>query len=115
MANEWQTFVKKFNDMKEGEQEIFIKNVTAVQSKYDTKHVRAKVAKSKKTLPKGEVLWLRSESGARHPEPWCVEILEVLPEWVAGRPWENVLDALEKINTGPGAKPKKRAEAEFRM
>ena len=100
MANEWQTFVKKFDDMKEGEQEIFIKNITAVQSKYDTKHVRAKVAKLKKTLPKGEVLWLRSESGVRHSEPWCLEILEELPECVPGKPWENVLDVVDRLNKG---------------
>jgi len=115
MANEWETFVKKFADMKEGEQEIFIKSITAGQSKYDTKHVRAKVAKSKKTLPKGDVLWLRSESGARHAEPWCVEILEELPEWVPGKPWENVLDALDRINKGASGNPKKSAAPDFRM
>lgn len=98
MANEWQTFLRQFVDMKEGEQEIFIKNLTPGRSKYDTKHVRAKIAKSKKTLPKGDVLWLRSESGARHPDPWYVEIVEELPEWVPGIPWESVLDVLARLN-----------------
>ena len=100
MANEWQTFVRKFDDMKEGEQEIFLRNLTAGQSKYDAKHVRARVAKLRKTLPSGEVLWFRSKSGVRHSDPWYVEILEELPEWVPGIPWENVLDVVERINKG---------------
>ncbi len=107
MANEWQTFVRRFDDMKEGEQEIFIKSLAAGPRKYDTKHVRARVAKSKQSLPNGDALWLRSESGARHSEPWYVEILEELPEWVPGRPWEDVIAVLDRINQRPSAMAKK--------
>jgi hypothetical protein len=100
MAEEWQTFVRKFEDMKEGEVELFIKDLTPGSRKYDTKHVRARVAKSSKTLPNGEILWIRSESGLKHPKPWYVEVLQELPEWVAGTPWENVLDAIERSQKG---------------
>ena len=96
MAKEWQTFVRKFEDMKEGEVELFIKDLTPGPRKYDTKHVLAKVARSKEALPEGETLWIRSESGTRAPEPFYMSITEELPEWVEGRPYENVFDAIEK-------------------
>lgn len=94
MAKEWQTFVRKFDDMKEGEVELFIKDLTPGPRKYDTKHVRARVARSKAALPDGDTLWVRSESGSTATEPWCIEIIEEMPEWVSGRPWENVFDAI---------------------
>ena len=95
MAREWQTFVRKFDDMKEGEGELFIKDLTPGPRKYDAKHVRAKVAKSKQALADGDVLWIRSESGLLAPKAWYIQILEELPEWVLGKPWENVLDTME--------------------
>lgn len=96
MAKEWQTFVRKFKDMKEGEVELFIKDLTPGPRKYDTKHVRAKVSRSKATLPAGDILWIRSESGIRIQEPFYMSIIEELPEWVEGRPYENVFDAIDR-------------------
>ena len=96
MAKEWQTFVRKFDDMKEGEVELFIKDLTEGPRKYDTKHVMAKVTGSKAELPEGDILWVRSESGSAAPEPYYISIIEELPEWVEGRPWENLFDAMEK-------------------
>jgi hypothetical protein len=96
MAREWQTFVRKFDDMKEGEVEIFIKDLTSGPQKYDTKHVLATVSKSKKALPDSDTLWIRGESGLKHPKPWYIKIHKELNEWVPGKPWENVLDAIEK-------------------
>jgi hypothetical protein len=96
MAKEWQTFVRKFGDMKEGEVELFIKDLTPGPRKYDTKHVRAKVVRSKAALPGGEILWIRSESGITAPEPFYMSITEELPEWVEGKPWENVFDAIDR-------------------
>ncbi len=100
MAREWQTFVRKFDDMKEGQVELFIKNLNPGPRKYDTKHVRARVMKTKQGLPDGDVLWIRSESGLRAPEPWYIEILEELQEWVPGKPWQNVLDVIEELGKG---------------
>ncbi len=97
MATEWQTFVRKFDDMKEGEVELFIKDLTPGPRKYDAKHVRAKVAKSKEALADGDVLWIRSESGLLAPKAWYIQILEELPEWVPGKPWENVLDVIGNL------------------
>jgi hypothetical protein len=94
MTKEWQTFVRKFEDMKEGEAELFIKDLTPGPRKYDNKHVRATVSRSK--TAEADVMWIRSESGSVAPEPWYINILEELPEWVPGRPWENVFDAIER-------------------
>ena len=96
MAKEWQTFVRKFSDMKEGDVELFIKDITPGPRKYDNKHVLAKISKSKEVLPDGETLWVRSESGTTAPEPFYISITEELPEWVEGRPYENVFDAIER-------------------
>lgn len=95
MSKEWQTFVRKYEDMREGEVELFIKDLTPGPAKYDTRHVRAEVSKTKKALPDSDILWLRSESGLKTPEPWYIRIIEDLPEWAQGRPWENVLDAIQ--------------------
>ena len=99
MATEWQTFVRKFEDMKEGQGELFTKSLTSGPRKYDTKHVMATVARSKKALPDGDVLWIRSESGIRAQDPWYIKIINEMPEWISGKPWENVLDSIERLNT----------------
>jgi hypothetical protein len=100
MEREWQTFVRKFEDLHEGEVELFIKDLTPGPRKYDTKQVRAAVSKAKESLSNGEVLRIRSESGVTGLELWYIKILEELPEWVPGKPWENVLDITEKVDKG---------------
>ena len=97
MAKEWQTFVRKFEDMKEGEVELFIKDLTPGPRKYDTKHVIARVAKKKDAVPGGDLLWLRSEAGFKSSEPWYMAILEELPETVPGGPHEDVLAIIERL------------------
>lgn len=92
---EWQTFVRKFSDMKEGKRELFIKDLAPGPRKYDTRHVLAKVSRKKDPLKKPDKLWLRSESGIRHPDPWYIEIDRELAEYVSGKPWSSVFDALE--------------------
>jgi hypothetical protein len=100
MGQEWQTFVEKFDDMVEGEEELFIKDLTPGQRKYEARHVRARISKTRENLPDGDTLWVRSESGLKYPEPWFIKVLEELPEWVAGKPWENVLKAIQELKKG---------------
>lgn len=99
---EWQTFVRRFSDMKEGERELFIKDLTPGKSKYDTKHVIASVAKEKEGLKEPDVLWIRGESGERYHKPWYISISQELEEWVPGKPYEDVLEALKKRELGRG-------------
>jgi hypothetical protein len=100
MKKEWQTFVRRYDDLEEGEMTLFIKDLTPGPRKYDTKHVRAVVKKRKQSLPNGETLYIRSESGERATKPWSIKILEELPPWVPGRPWEDVFEALKKSDEG---------------
>ncbi|OPY82124.1 MAG: hypothetical protein A4E65_00902 [Syntrophorhabdus sp. PtaU1.Bin153] len=94
---EWQTFLRRFSDMKEGKRELFIKDLTPGKAKYATKHVVGMVAKSKAGLEDPDTLWLRGESGERSHEPWYISIEQTLEEeWVPGKPYEDVLEAVSK-------------------
>ena len=99
---EWQTFVRRFGDMKEGKRELFIKDLTPGKAKYDTKHVMAQVSKSKGVLKNADILWIRSESGEKHKDPWYVKVEKELEEWIPGRPWDDLLEALEKREKARG-------------
>ena len=94
---EWQTFVRRFSDMKEGRRELFIKDLTPGKAKYDTKHVIGILAKTKDGLTDPDMLWIRGESGEKAEKPWYIAIEEVLKEeWALGKPWEDVLEAVAK-------------------
>jgi hypothetical protein len=93
---EWQTFVRRFSDMKEGEREIFIKDLTPGKTKYDTKHVLASVAKTKAGMKDADTLWVRGESGEKAKQPWYIKIRKELPEFIAGKPWDDLLEIMEK-------------------
>ncbi len=93
---EWQTFVRRFSDMKEGERELFIKDLTEGKRKYDTKHVLATVARAKEGMKDPDILWVRGESGERLKQPWYIKVKKELPEFVAGRPWEDLLDVMAR-------------------
>ena len=93
---EWQTFVRRFSDMKEGERELFIKDLTAGKAKYDTKHVIAVVAMNKEDMENPDLLWIRGESGERAEQPWYIKIKREMPEYVPGRPWDDLLETMAK-------------------
>lgn len=93
---DWQTFVRRYSDMKEGRREFFIKDLTEGKGKYATLHVIATVSRSEKGLDNPDRLWVRGESGQKDPSPWYLTIEKKLEEWIPGKPWEDVLEALEK-------------------
>jgi hypothetical protein len=99
---EWQTFLRRFSDMKEGKREIFIKDLTPGKAKYDTKHVIGMVSKSKTGLKNADILWIRGESGEKALKPWYISIESELEEWVPGKPYEDVLEAVAKRNVNKG-------------
>lgn len=96
MAKEWQTFFRKYEDLKLGKSQLFIKDLSPGPNKYNTIHVKAEIAKSKDELPGADILWLRGESGLRAEQPYYIRILEELPPYVFGRPYEDVFAALER-------------------
>lgn len=92
---EWQTFLRRFSDMREGKRELFIKDLTPGKTKYDTKHVIGMISRS--NGKNSDILWARGESGEKDETPWYITIEEVLKEeWVPGKPYEDVLDAIER-------------------
>jgi hypothetical protein len=93
MKREYQTFVRQFKDLKEGQQELFIKDLTPGPRKYDTRHVLAELASRPEKMPDGDILRIRSESGILHPRPWAIKVLKELPESVASQPWQDVFKA----------------------
>lgn len=92
MSKEYLTYVRQFSDLTQGERELFIKDLTPGLRKYDTRHVRARLAPStaQSQLPEADTLWVRSETGVLNPQPWTIKILEELPEYVPGQPWSDV-------------------------
>lgn len=98
MKREYQAFVREFKDLKEGRQKLFIKDLTPGPEKYDTKFVLAELFNDPKAIPDGQILRIRSESGKFLPQPWGIKVLEELPEFVPGKPWEDVFEVLKELN-----------------
>ncbi len=93
---EWQTFVRRFSDMKEGERDLFIKDLTEGKTKYDTKYVIATVAKTKEGMKDPDILWVRGESGEKAKQPWYIKIKKELEEYIPGKPWDDLLDVMAR-------------------
>lgn len=96
MKHEYLTFVRQFKDLREGEQKLFIKDLTPGPRKYDTKYVRAEISHDPEKMVDGDILRIRSESGILLSKTWGIKILEELPESIPGKPWEDIFKAIEK-------------------
>lgn len=97
MKREYVTFVRRLSSLDEGEQTLFIKDLTPGPRKYDTKLVRARLAREPESLSQGDLLWIRSETGYLHPKPWAIRVLEELPPHVPGQPWQDVFASLKNL------------------
>lgn len=97
MSREYVTFVRRFNCLSEGKQTLFIKDLTPGPRKYDTKLVQAELSRSPDKFPNGDMLWIRSETGYLHPAPWAIKILEELPPYVPGLPWQDLFAAMRQL------------------
>lgn len=97
MKREWVTYVRRIADLDQGKRVLFIKDLTPGPRKYDTKLVRAELSRNAAKLPDRDTLWIRSETGYLHPEPWSIKILEELPPYVPGQPWQDVFTSLRHL------------------
>ena len=97
MKREWVTYVRRIADLDQGKRVLFIKDLTPGPCKYDTKLVRAELSRNAAKLPDRDTLWIRSETGYLHPEPWSIKILEELPPYVPGQPWQDVFTSLRHL------------------
>ncbi|MBI4527006.1 MAG: phenylphosphate carboxylase subunit gamma [Deltaproteobacteria bacterium] len=97
MKKEYVTFVRKLSQLSEGKRTLFIKDLTPGPRKYDTRLVRAELSKTPGRFSDGDVLWIRSETGYLHPQAWAMKILEDLPPYVPGQPWQDVFAAMGQL------------------
>jgi hypothetical protein len=96
MKKQYVAFVRRIADLSEGKETLFIKDLTPGPRKYDTKLVRAELSRQSAKLPDGDVLWIRSETGYLHSEPWAIKVLEELPPYVAGQPWQDLFAVMKQ-------------------
>jgi hypothetical protein len=98
MEKEYLTFVRQFKDLREGKQNLFVKDLTPGPRKYDTKYVEAVISPDPEKIKNGDILQIRSESGILHTQTWGIKILEELPESVPGHPWDDVFKAIGRMH-----------------
>ena len=96
MKKEYVAFVRRISDLNEGKEILFIKDLTPGPRKYDTKLVRAELSRRSDKLPDGDVLWIRSETGRPYAEPWAIKVLEELPPYVTGQPWQDLFAVMKQ-------------------
>lgn len=99
MRKEYVTFVRRLSDLSDGKQALFIKDLTPGPRKYDTKLVLAELARDSGKLLDGDTLWIRSETGHLHSQPWRIKILKELPPYVPGQPWQDVFASLRRLTS----------------
>ncbi len=86
-GKEYDTFVNSLEDLpQEGEISLTVRDLTPGPRKYDARYVRARVSKDPQRLPGGNLLWLRFQKGQAHPQPWAIQILEELGEYMVRAP-----------------------------
>ncbi len=86
MRREYDTFVETLQTLPQGQEvELTIRDLAPGRRKYDAKCVRAVVSASPDQLPEGDVLWIRFNTGALHPQPWAIKIVKELGEYLTKR------------------------------
>ena len=43
-----------------------------------------------------DILWIRGESGEMAKQPWYIDIKTEVGEYILGKPWEDLLEIMEK-------------------
>lgn len=97
MKKEWVTF-QDLKDLVEGKEMVLtIRDLTPGPHKYDARIVRAKVSSSADRLPGHDILWVRSLVGRLETtQPWAIEIVEDLGEYLRGHPFANRMEILSQ-------------------
>lgn len=96
-AQRFETFVRDVADLREGRPTILVlRDLTPGRRKYFARHVVAVVARDGHPEDDFDPLTVRSMVGNPYPGPWCVKVLESLPQRVPGTPYTNTFDAMEE-------------------
>ena len=99
MPREYQTFVSKPEILKEGrEMKLVIKDLTPGPRKYNCRVVKAVVSKDLISSPGSDLLWLRSLSGRKFPDPWSIRIIEELGDSIKTKPYQAGVEVITLLN-----------------
>ena len=97
MGKEWIIFVSQMEDIADGQENVLtIRDLSPGPKKYNAKVVKALVSSHPETLPDGDVLWIRSWIGHKHPKPWAIRILEEVGDFIPGIPHGETLGVIRK-------------------
>lgn len=101
---EYQCFVKGYADLEEGREVVLtIRDLSPGRRKYNARVVRAVVSHAADALARWDRLWVRSMVGVTDPIPWALQIVEELGPTVPGRPYSDIFEALERLDTEAAA------------
>ena len=78
---------------------LAIKELAPGPRKYNCRLVKAVVSKDPKSLPGGDLLWLRSLTGSKFPNPWGIKILEELGDSIKTKPYQLGIEFTELLNS----------------
>jgi hypothetical protein len=96
--SEYQTFVRRFEDLSSGEYALFIKDLSPGQRKYDTRLVFAEISNQTQQHPDWDTLWLRSEAGRICDRKFAMTVKKELGDAIEGRPYDDVFDLTQKLS-----------------
>jgi hypothetical protein len=97
---EYQCFVKSSVDLEEGRKVVLtIRDLSPGRRKYNARVVRAVVSRAADALARWDRLWVRSMVGLVDPDPWALRVVEELGPAVPGRPYSDLFEALERLDT----------------
>ena len=89
MKKEYITWLVNTERLAEGQKiELSIRNLTPGKRKCDGRNVKAIVYSSLDKLPEGDILWIRSGTGALHSQPWAIKITGELAEFLSLSPFD---------------------------
>ena len=80
---EYDTFCDNPDTLPEGDTVIVVRELTPDdrRQKYFTKYIKARISRDPKKYP--DTLYLRWQRGIKNPQPWSIEVLEEVGEYLA--------------------------------
>lgn len=93
MKKEYLTFVPHIENLVENQEiELVVKDLTPGPRKYNTKIVKAIVSSNPNSLPKSDILYIRSWLGVLYPQTWAIKIVGETREFLPGQPHGETLE-----------------------
>jgi hypothetical protein len=74
---------------------LTIRDLSPGPRKYNAKVVKARVSSRPESIPGADILWVRSWIGHLHPEPWAIEIIDEVGDYIPGVPHGETLSVIK--------------------